>query len=190
MLRISIFLMASVFALAANSATLVTAGGQLMGATAVNVDGTFYDVSFLEGSCNSLFSGCTTHTFQTSTAAALASQALLDQVFIGVYDTTPSLTNGIENTVAAVFTLYNTSAIGFTRMTAWNGISEGQDVVLDQTVAEWVLFKNRDSGDSNFPASETTTWAVWAPSAVPVPAAAWLFGSALLGLGALKRRKT
>jgi hypothetical protein len=26
-------------------------------------------------------------------------------------------------------------------------------------------------------------------SAVPVPAAAWLFGSALLGLGAVKRRK-
>lgn len=27
------------------------------------------------------------------------------------------------------------------------------------------------------------------PSAVPIPAAAWLFGSALLGLGAIKRRK-
>lgn len=31
---------------------------------------------------------------------------------------------------------------------------------------------------------------VVAPSAVPVPAAAWLFGSALLGLAGVKRRKT
>ncbi len=33
------------------------------------------------------------------------------------------------------------------------------------------------------------TWGVDTLSPVPVPAAAWLFGSALLGLGAVKRRK-
>ena len=37
------------------------------------------------------------------------------------------------------------------------------------------------------------TFAVWSTagsvSAVPIPAAAWLFGSALLGLGVLKRKK-
>ena len=32
--------------------------GQLVGATGVEVDGSFYDVVFDEGSCVSIFSGC------------------------------------------------------------------------------------------------------------------------------------
>lgn len=35
----------------------------------------------------------------------------------------------------------------------------------------------------------TISWAVATPSAVPIPAAAWLFGSAILGLIAFQRRK-
>jgi hypothetical protein len=38
--------------------------------------------------------------------------------------------------------------------------------------------------------TQSLTYALWHPaSEVPIPAAAWLFGSALLGLGALKRRR-
>ena len=37
---------------------IVDGGGQLLGASGVNVGGTFYDVSFLGGTCEDTFSGC------------------------------------------------------------------------------------------------------------------------------------
>jgi hypothetical protein len=39
-------------------------------------------------------------------------------------------------------------------------------------------------------ADATTAVALTRPSAIPLPAAAWLFGSALIGLGSMTRRKT
>jgi hypothetical protein len=38
-------------------------------------------------------------------------------------------------------------------------------------------------------ASPTTTWQLYATTEVPIPTAAWLFGSALLGLAVMKRKK-
>ena len=82
---------------AAQAATLNAVGGQLMGASNVLVDGNLYDVQFLGGTCIALYNGCdavSDFTFQTSAAAGLASQALLDQVFIdgggGSFDTDPA----------------------------------------------------------------------------------------------------
>ena len=80
--------------------------GRLTGATGVEVDGQLLDVTFLDGSCVSLYSGCDETTdffFQTQAAALLAAQALLDQVFLdgpcGQFDSDGSLTRGCENTV-------------------------------------------------------------------------------------------
>lgn len=72
------------------------ASGQLTGATGVDVGGTLYDVTFLGGSCNSLFNGCSTSAFAFTdlASASVAAQALLDQVFLGVYDDNPGLTFG------------------------------------------------------------------------------------------------
>jgi hypothetical protein len=60
-----------------------------------------YDVQFLDGSCISLYSGCdedSDFTFQTFSSAKLASQALLDQVFLdvplGSFDSNLTLTAG------------------------------------------------------------------------------------------------
>ncbi len=50
-----------------------------------------------------------------------------------------------------------------------------------------------DSGDNNpFPGTKfvTGTWTDYSVSAVPVPAAVWLFGSGLLGLAGVARRKS
>jgi hypothetical protein len=86
---------------AAQAATLNVVGGQLMGASGVLVDGSLYDVQFLDGTCIDLYNGCdeaSDFTFQTEASAVLASQALLDQVFLdgvdGLFDTSPQLTNG------------------------------------------------------------------------------------------------
>ncbi|MAG92484.1 MAG: hypothetical protein CMJ48_01855 [Planctomycetaceae bacterium] len=88
----------------AQAATLNVVGGQLMGASNVLVDGSLYDVQFLDGSCIDLYNGCddlSDFTFQTEASATLASQALLDQVFLdgvdGLFDADPALTNGCSD---------------------------------------------------------------------------------------------
>ena len=82
----------------ATSATLVIDGnGILTGATGVNVDGSLYDVEFLDGTCASVFNGCDSisdFAFNSLNSANLGAQALLDQVFLGIYDTNPFLTRG------------------------------------------------------------------------------------------------
>ena len=181
-IKVLFFLVTSVFALSTNSATLVTNGGQLLGAADVDVGGTLYDVSFLDGSCDSLYGGCSSFTFNTQADAALASQALLDQVFIGAFDSNPSLTNGINSPLEGeVRTPWVTNLGVVTLMLARNGDdSDFLDFVFDDAVAV-----SEDTGNSAI-----AVYAVWAPSPVPLPAAAWLFGSALLGLAAVKRKKT
>ena len=81
-----------------NAATVVMSGGQLMGATGVEVNGASYDVAFLDGSCNSLYNGCTGLPFTTSSEGLAASQALIDQVMIpqNINPGNSYLINGID----------------------------------------------------------------------------------------------
>jgi hypothetical protein len=65
----------------------------------------------------------------------------------------------------------------------WEGRPEGLEVNSWDTSEGWV------GTTAPIPYDYEWTYAVATPSAVPIPAAAWLFGSALLGLGAIKRRK-
>ena len=84
------------------AATLNVVVGQLHGATGVDVGGTLYDVVFLDGSCISVYGTCeqSSFTFNSESDATIASQALIDQVFIndaikGDFDTQLYLVNGI-----------------------------------------------------------------------------------------------
>ena len=93
-LLIGLVLMAS----GAQAVTLNVVGGQLMGASGVDVGGTLYNVEFLDGTCIDLYSGCdenTDFTIDSEASALLASQALLDQVFLdvseGSFDSLPGL---------------------------------------------------------------------------------------------------
>jgi hypothetical protein len=82
------------------STIIVDASGILVGAEDVNVNGTLYDVTFVEGTCASVFGACDLahFTFTDSLQATLASQALLDQVFLdgpsGQFDSDLALTFG------------------------------------------------------------------------------------------------
>lgn len=79
------------------SAVLQVQDGTLLGAQGVAVLGAEYDVAFVPGSCNDLFSPrCDRRlfAFQTASDADAASQALLDQVFRGAFDDIPFLTRG------------------------------------------------------------------------------------------------
>ena len=74
--------------------------GGLLGATGVLVDGKFYDVDFVDGTCPDVFGVCDEahFAFTTASTALAASKALLDQVLLdgplGNFDSNPMLTNG------------------------------------------------------------------------------------------------
>ena len=74
-------------------------GGELVGAFDVDVGGTLYDVSFGDGRCLDLYSGCDELSdlpFADPTESQVAANALLTQVFGNgdIYDTDPTLTRG------------------------------------------------------------------------------------------------
>ena len=102
--------MSFLLACAASAATLiVNDSGILTGATGVNVGGTLYDVTFVDGTCIALFEGCDSvndFDFTTEADAVAASQALLDQIFLdaaqGEFDSDPGLTSGCVNTTFGV----------------------------------------------------------------------------------------
>lgn len=163
----------------------------LMGAQNVDVLGKLYDVEFLQPSCN-FRESCGYDgdllTFHTETEAKAASQALLDQVFLDAgplsFDSNPELTNGCNYYAAYqcwVVTLFEIAVFEYlpTKILGAAAVNKGID-----TGPEDVRLAGADYGYGDY------GYAKWSPSPVPVPAAAWLFGTAILGLiGFNKRRK-
>jgi len=164
--------------------TLQVSGGILMGATGVDVDGTLYDVSFLDGSCVALFADCDSladFTFTDQATADHASQALLDQVFLAegtpstAFDTYPPLTFGCEDfTHCYVFTPFMIiSPTEILSSFAFNDVPSGFDYVGGP-------FHTDPNGDTTL--HPEVVYAVWTPSAVPEPTSIVLLTSGLLGL--------
>ena len=157
--------------------TLLTdANGILTGATGVNVNGSLYNVSFADGTCGGLFSGCDSvsdFNFQNATDATAAAQALLDQVFIDSFDTHPATISGCTDLSwcftfipYAVFTQTNEALISYTTNnftvatdTAFSGgfwqFSENTALRPDANVA---LFTYTGSSITAVP--EPATWAM------------------------------
>ena len=173
----------------ANAATLNVVDGLLVGASDVFVSGAgWYDVNFVDGTCIGLFDGCDADEdfdFGSPVDANRAAQALVDQVFIdgpdGMFNTSPGLTFGCGDPDRCVVVIPHTvlDAPLFMSAITMNNIGTGN--------AGWTIF-------SNVLDSSIYDLKVFAQfeliSAVPVPAAVWLFGSALIGLfGFSKKRK-
>ncbi len=78
-------------------------GGKLTGASGVLVEGKKYDVSFVDGTCTTVYGKCDAinFAFNSKTGATLAAQALLDQVFVdgtaGQFDSDSTLTAGCND---------------------------------------------------------------------------------------------
>ncbi|OUR77841.1 hypothetical protein A9Q83_10030 [Alphaproteobacteria bacterium 46_93_T64] len=173
----------------ANAATLNAAGGILYGASGVDVGGTLYDVEFLDGTCIALFDGCddvTDFTFQTGAAANLASQALLDQVFInsslGDFDASPEKTNGISNThLGTIFTVYSYTAPNIIDMI----ITSNYKGTNSDSYRTFLSYLNHYD-QTNL---AIQTFARWTVTAVPLPAAFPLYGAGLAVMGFIGWRR-
>jgi hypothetical protein len=185
------------FATATNgsaAAILIVSGGELMGATGVDVAGTLYDVQFVEGTCPTIFSGCddwSRFDFPNAESTALAAaQALLDQVFLdtpeGNFDSETALTFGCEHAESCfALTPYSffgagapVAAIAYNRA-AGSSFREGVGSAL-------IRF---DTTDDPF-----SVWANWSPSAaqpqpvIPEPSSLILLGTGAVGVVVRMRR--
>ncbi len=170
----------------------IDGAGFLTGATGVMVNGTAYDVSFQAGSCNSVFNGCdpVEDLLFTSAASALAaSQALLDQVFLGenivgdpfgpgFFDSHPGLTQGC--TAAAFNVCIAQTPYGFSQGTfLLLGIATNYGPVTGRT--DEASLSNIVGGGTV--TSGIQTFAVWSVSpvaTVPEPSTVALLGPGLI----------
>jgi hypothetical protein len=179
---------------AASSTLIVNGSGQLTGATGVFVNGTSYDVEFVDDRCTVIFSGCDSTSdfdFQNPTDAFAATQALLDQVFIGQFDTDYSLTLGCPGVIGItisceVLVPFQPPFLVFQAFAAaafnTNDAVDGTDLVEFEPVDDL-----SDGGDDRF-----RVFARFMPSAISVPEpSSWAM--MLLGLGMtgtwLRRRR-
>ena len=167
----------------------INAAGQLTGARGVDVGGALYDVDFRDGTCIGLYSGCDAGSdfiFGTSSAAADAAQALLDQVFLDLgapttaFDSDPSLTYdclSIERCIA--FTPWSVNGPNVSIQGAFNYNPTTADIVgVAGALTTYDSFVSLD-----------VTWAVWREAAtvdVPLPSSLALL---IPGLGALALRR-
>ncbi|MDH3378061.1 MAG: VPLPA-CTERM sorting domain-containing protein [Gammaproteobacteria bacterium] len=179
----------AVFSTQIQAATLNVSGGQLLGASNVDVGGNLYDVLFADGSCISLFDGCdelSDFVFQTEQDAFAASKALFIQVFeeaIVSFDPDPALTFGCtDQPVCQAYTPHGVS--GLTVAFANNRVFSNISLFVG-----WVAGIPFDAAlDTS--SSDSQVYALWTPvNPVPVPAAVWLFGTALIGFFGYSRRR-
>ncbi len=161
-------------------------GGELVGATNVDVDGVLYNVEFLDGSCIGLFSGCDSlgdFDFPNEASAQAAAQALLDQVFLdgldGAFDSEPALTRGcLAASECSPLIPYAFGGDGVSLLAAVN---------RDPSQADFTQFTSLPTsfdavGNSFF------TYAVFTP--VPEPGTALLLGGGLALLSAHRKARS
>ncbi len=171
--------------------------GQLLGAEDVGVNGEFFDVAFLDGTCGDLFNGCDEagdFAFPNEFVATEAVFALLDQVFVdgqGQFDSNPGLTFGCDSApcfvdipVFSELGGFGSSGPGPVAVSVTNAVDEVNDGVFP-------FFALVDPAtDSNALGATNVVFAVFTPVApVPIPAALPFFLASLAGLGVMRRCK-
>lgn len=161
--------------------------GKLYGARNVLVRDTLLDVSFVDGTCMSVFDGCDAWTdFPYAAFHVELASALLDQVLIGEFDTAPSRTFGCTFSILCAVATPLSVSITSDAM-GWALAFNGDDSRLFDHVEAG---GNAARSQLDFTKETAYVWAVWSASAdrqVPEPGGAALV---LIGLLALALAST
>jgi hypothetical protein len=173
---------------AAAATQIVNGSRQLTGATGVIVNGTSYDVEFVDGTCAALFGGCDSvsdFTFQSQTDASAAAYSLVHQVFLnttaGQFDSVPSLILGCGDT----FTGSCGAVIPYGLSDAAPFAEEAYNCREDLFFcADNVKFNNNLALTNDLTIYPDLVWARFTPSAAAVPEPS-TWAMMLLGFGAI-----
>jgi len=146
----------------------------------VLVDGVFYNATFVDD-----FSG---NLMVTEDFAQLASTALYDLIKEGgefsgtTFDYTPSTTVGCESTACIYTSVFGGGYNGLSNVSVYSVTNAKQSVDFSDKVSSIGSLRTIDDASN-------MVYVQWTDvSAVPVPPAIWLMGSALLGLMGFSRK--
>lgn len=166
-----------------------TADDILLGVNDLIVGGTTYNVTFRDTTCAAVYNGCVTGNldFTNIDDAKAANVALFNAIDNTYFDTRPGQVGNLSNTnyltlmiPYEVFIPTWDSESLRSRYIAMNVRSNGSGEAQYQSGEDALI----DWDGTNF-----RTFADFQVTTVPVPAAVWLFGSGLIGLAGIARRK-
>ena len=170
----------------------INGSGKLTGATGVSVGSAIYTVNFAEGTCAEVFGACDLahFNFTTEASAMAASAALLNDVFVGEFDTSPGLTFGCDIGV----TLCGPST-PYRLLTFDVGPGWGSSVALNYDLEEYdrVSYTGAEfaTSSSTYFNAGNWTFAVWTQtSTVPIPGTITLLCLGLVALNCGRRKQT
>lgn len=167
---------------------LVESGGQVVGIDGLMVGAETYDVQFVEGSCDSLFSGCdqSLFTFTTQARAMDAAGSILSAFAGTPVDRFPELQLGIElQFLGVTFIPYATSSGGLV-VTVVEAANAGAFLTATDAVSSGTpIPSSQDTSLSSSRVYATFLLATPddAPPAIPTPASLLL---ALFGLAGMR----
>jgi hypothetical protein len=146
----------------------VDSNGKLLGASNVEFLNAYYDVTFVDGSCFSIYGDCSSTQFLIDTYydSIAASNALLSTVFVdniyGSFFSDPSLINGCTDTsICIIYTPY--------------GINSNGEVLVGEALKKNPSISYFDVDGTTVPTTFDTTqasnitYAIWSPTRPKYP---------------------